>query len=99
MVQIVPVFFRPQVNITFLLSVLVDMFALTDTPRDRLDGDPDAVIRRLYSLYAKALHGYVGQFCPDRASADNIGQATFIPPTRHLPHLRAPAMPPPPSPL
>ncbi len=68
------------------------MFALTDTPRDRLDGDPDAVIRRLYSLYAKALHGYVGQFCPDRASADDIVQETFIPfirAWRHLPELSA----------
>jgi RNA polymerase sigma-70 factor, ECF subfamily len=65
------------------------MFALTDTPRDRLDGDPDAVIRRLYSLYATALHGYVGQFCPDRASADDIVQETFIRAWRHLPELSA----------
>ena len=41
-------------NVTHLLSVLVDMAALTDAPRDGLGGDPDAVIRRLYSRYAKA---------------------------------------------
>jgi RNA polymerase sigma-70 factor (ECF subfamily) len=77
------------VNKAFLLSVLVDMSAITDPPRDELDGDPDAVIRHLYSLYAKALHGYVEQFCPDRASADDIVQETFIRAWRHLPQLSA----------
>jgi hypothetical protein len=65
------------------------MFAITDTPRDGLDGDPDAVISRLYSRYAKALHGYVEQFCPDPASAEDIVQETFIRAWRHLPRLSA----------
>ena len=74
---------------TLLLSVLVDMAAITDVPAGELGGDPDAVIRQLYSLYAKALHGYVEQFCPDRASADDIVQETFIRAWRHLPQLSA----------
>jgi RNA polymerase sigma-70 factor (ECF subfamily) len=77
------------VNVTHLLSVLVDMAANTDALRDGLGGDPDAVIRELYSDYAKALHGYVEQFCPDRASADDIVQETFIRAWRHLPQLSA----------
>ena len=48
------------------------MAATTDVPPGELGGDPDAAIRQLYSHYAKALHGYVEQFCPDRASADDI---------------------------
>ena len=63
------------------------MAAITDAPRDGLGGDPDAVIRELYSHYAKALLGYVEQFCPDRASADDIVQETFIRAWRHLPQL------------
>jgi RNA polymerase sigma-70 factor, ECF subfamily len=63
--------------------------AITDAHRDGLGGDPDAVIRELYSPYAKALHGYVEQFCPDRASADDIVQETFIRAWRHLPQLSA----------
>jgi RNA polymerase sigma-70 factor, ECF subfamily len=77
------------VNITLILSVLVDMFASTDVPADELGGDPDAVIRQLYSHHAEALHGYVEQFCPDRASADDIVQETFIRAWRHLPQLSA----------
>jgi RNA polymerase sigma-70 factor (ECF subfamily) len=77
------------VNITHLLSVLVDMAAITDAPRDGRGDDPDAVIRELYSDYAKALHGYVEQFCPDRTSADDIVQETFIRAWRHLPQLNA----------
>jgi RNA polymerase sigma-70 factor, ECF subfamily len=65
------------------------MAAITDAPRDGLGGDPDAVIRELYSNYAKALHGYVEQFCPDRSSADDIVQETFIRAWRHLPQLSA----------
>ena len=65
------------------------MAAITDAPRDGLGGDPDAVIRELYSHYAKALHGYVEQFCADRASADDIVQETFIRAWRHLPQLSA----------
>ena len=45
------------------------------------------MIRQLYSHYAKALHGYVEQFCPDQASADDIVQETFIRAWRHLPQL------------
>jgi RNA polymerase sigma-70 factor (ECF subfamily) len=65
------------------------MAAITDVHADELRGDPDAVIRQLYSHYAKALHGYVEQFCPDRASADDIVQETFIRAWRHLPLLSA----------
>src|ERR1700744_129710 len=60
------------------------MTANTDAHRDS-----DAVIRELYSLHAKALHGYVGRFCLDRASADDIVQETFIRAWRHLPQLSA----------
>ena len=77
------------VNATFLLSVLVDMASSTIAPGGELPGDPDAAIRQLYSHYAKALHGYVDQFCPDRASADDIVQETFIRAWRHLPQLSA----------
>jgi RNA polymerase sigma-70 factor (ECF subfamily) len=77
------------VNITIILSVLVDMFAFTDVLADELGGDPDAVIRQLYSHHAEALHGYVEQFCPDRASADDIVQETFIRAWRHLHQLSA----------
>ena len=76
-------------NVTHLLSVLVDMAAKTDALQDGLSGDADAVIRELYSDYAKALHGYVEQFCPDRTSADDIVQETFIRAWRHLPQLSA----------
>jgi RNA polymerase sigma-70 factor, ECF subfamily len=65
------------------------MAAITDAPQDGLRGDPDAVIRELYSDHAKALHGYVEQFCPDRTSADDIVQETFIRAWRHLPQLSA----------
>jgi RNA polymerase sigma-70 factor (ECF subfamily) len=81
------------VNATVLLSVLVDMSATTYAPGGELPGDPDAVIRELYSHYAKALHAYVEQFCPDRASADDIVQETFIRAWRHLPQLRADGRP------
>jgi RNA polymerase sigma-70 factor, ECF subfamily len=76
-------------NITHLLSVLVDMTASANVPRDQLGGDPDAVIRELYSHHARALRGYVAQFCPDGASADDIVQETFIRAWRHLPQLSA----------
>ena len=65
------------------------MAAITYAPRDGRSGDPDAVIRALYTDYAKALHGYVEQFCPDRTSADDIVQETFIRAWRHLPQLSA----------
>jgi RNA polymerase sigma-70 factor (ECF subfamily) len=75
------------VNVIALLSVLVDMAADTQASGDELPGDPDAAIRYLYSHHAKALHAYVEQFCPDRASADDIVQETFIRAWRHLPQL------------
>jgi RNA polymerase sigma-70 factor (ECF subfamily) len=77
------------VNTTFLLSVLVAMSATTHAPGGELPGDPDAAIRQLYSHYARALHRYVEQFCPDQASADDIVQETFIRAWRHLPQLSA----------
>src|SRR5580658_2914676 len=80
---------RLPVNVAHLLFVLVDMAANTDALQDGLGGDPDAVIRELYSGYAKALHGYVEQFCPDRTSADDIVQEVFIRAWRHLPQLSA----------
>jgi RNA polymerase sigma-70 factor (ECF subfamily) len=69
------------------------MAANTQAPDGELPGDPDAAIRQLYSHYAKALHGYVEQFCPDRASADDIVQETFIRAWRHLPQLSADGRP------
>jgi RNA polymerase sigma-70 factor, ECF subfamily len=65
------------------------MSAITDIPRHGLDGDPDAVISQLYSLYATALRRYVEQFSPDPASAEDIVQETFIRAWRHLPRLSA----------
>jgi RNA polymerase sigma-70 factor, ECF subfamily len=65
------------------------MAANTQASGSSLPGDPDAAIRQLYSHYAKALHGYVEQFCPDQASADDIVQETFIRAWRHLPQLSA----------
>jgi RNA polymerase sigma-70 factor, ECF subfamily len=77
------------VNETLLLSVIVDMYSTTNAPRRDPRGDADATIRRLYSCHAEALHGYVRRFCPDRASADDIVQETFIRAWRHLPQLTA----------
>ena len=65
------------------------MSAITNAPRGELPGDADAAIRQLYSHHAKALHGFVERFCPDRASADDIVQETFIRAWRHLPRLSA----------
>jgi RNA polymerase sigma-70 factor (ECF subfamily) len=65
------------------------MSVTTQAAGGELPGDPDAVIRQLYSGHARALHAYVGQFCPDRASADDIVQETFIRAWRHLPQLSA----------
>jgi RNA polymerase sigma-70 factor, ECF subfamily len=65
------------------------MPTITTASRGRLPADDDAVIRELYSHHAKALHGYVERFCPDRASADDIVQETLIRAWRHLPQLTA----------
>jgi RNA polymerase sigma-70 factor, ECF subfamily len=65
------------------------MTANTDAHQGKRGGDSDAALRELYSHHAKALHGYVGKFCPDRASADDIVQETFIRAWRHLPQLSA----------
>jgi RNA polymerase sigma-70 factor, ECF subfamily len=80
-----------MVNATVLLSVLVVMSvirsAIPDAPRGEPAPDADAVVRQLYSHHAEALRGYVQRFCPDRASADDIVQETFIRAWRHLPQL------------
>jgi RNA polymerase sigma-70 factor (ECF subfamily) len=53
----------------------------------------DAAVRQLYARHSLALHGYVARFCPDRASADDIVQETFIRAWRHLPQLSADGRP------
>jgi RNA polymerase sigma-70 factor (ECF subfamily) len=58
-----------------------------DATRGELPADTDAAVRQLYSRHAQALHSYVLRFCPDRASADDIVQETFIRAWRHLPRL------------
>jgi RNA polymerase sigma-70 factor, ECF subfamily len=84
----------PQaLNQTVLLSVIVDVPANTDAHQSDLPGDADAAIRQLYSDHAEALYGYVRRFCPDRASADDIVQETFIRAWRHLRQLRADGRP------
>jgi RNA polymerase sigma-70 factor, ECF subfamily len=65
------------------------MSATTNLPRGEPSGDADAAVRQLYFHHASALHGYVERFCPDRASADDIVQETFIRAWRHLPQLSA----------
>src|SRR6266567_4152752 len=77
------------VNETSLLSVIVSMPTITTASRGQLPADADAAIRELYSRHAKALHGYVERFCPDRASADDIVQEILIRAWRHLPQLSA----------
>jgi RNA polymerase sigma-70 factor, ECF subfamily len=67
--------------------------ANNETPHSDLPGDADAAIRQLYSDHAEALYGYVRRFCPDRASADDIVQETFIRAWRHLPQLQADGRP------
>jgi RNA polymerase sigma-70 factor, ECF subfamily len=77
------------VNNFALLFVLVIMIAHQSAARDESAGAADAAIRQLYACHAVALHGYVARFCPDRASADDIVQETFIRAWRHLPELSA----------
>ena len=65
------------------------MTIILDATRGELSGDADAAIRQLYAGHATALHSYVQRFCPDRTSADDIVQETFIRAWRHLPQLTA----------
>jgi RNA polymerase sigma-70 factor (ECF subfamily) len=65
------------------------MSAILSATRGELPRDADAALRQLYSRHATALRGYVQPFCPDRASADDIVQETFIRAWRHLPQLSA----------
>jgi RNA polymerase sigma-70 factor (ECF subfamily) len=68
------------------------MLAISD-PRDELAGDADAALRQLYDRHARALRRYVGRFCPDAASAEDIVQETFIRAWRHLPQLASGDLP------
>lgn len=65
------------------------MSAIPHVTRGELPPNADAAVRLLYSRHAEALHAYVVRFCPDRASADDIVQETFIRAWRHLPQLTA----------
>jgi RNA polymerase sigma-70 factor (ECF subfamily) len=65
------------------------MLAISNAPHGQSACDADAAVRKLYARHAEALHGYVRQFCSDRASADDIVQETFIRAWRHLPQLSA----------
>lgn len=76
-------------NDTFLLSVLVDMDALTTTAAGDVPGGADAVVREMYSRHATELHAYAERFCLDSAEADDIVQETFIRAWHHLPKLSA----------
>ena len=80
-------------NGSILLSVLVIMLAISAAARDELGGDADAVVRQLYARHAPALRRYVERFCPDRSSADDIVQETFIRAWRHLPRLSSGDLP------
>jgi RNA polymerase sigma-70 factor (ECF subfamily) len=62
------------------------MLVITDAPGGPA-GDADAAVRQLYARHAPTLRRYVERFCPDRASADDIVQETFIRAWRHLPQL------------
>ena len=76
-------------NVLTLLSVLVVMFASSYAVPEELAGDDDTAVRQLYERHARALRRYVERFCPDRASADDIVQETFIRAWRHLPLLNS----------
>jgi RNA polymerase sigma-70 factor (ECF subfamily) len=65
------------------------MSAIPHVTRGELPPNADAAVRLLYSRQAEALHAYVVRFCPDRASADDIVQETFIRAWRQLPQLTA----------
>jgi RNA polymerase sigma-70 factor, ECF subfamily len=65
------------------------MSAIPHVTRGGLPPNADAAVRLLYLRHAEALHAYVVRFCPDRASADDIVQETFIRAWRHRPQLTA----------
>jgi RNA polymerase sigma-70 factor (ECF subfamily) len=65
------------------------MIGLSNTNRDELDPDADVAVRQLYARHAGALQRYAERFCPDRASAEDIVQETFIRAWQHLPRLSA----------
>ncbi|HLK75696.1 MAG TPA: sigma-70 family RNA polymerase sigma factor, partial [Streptosporangiaceae bacterium] len=63
------------------------MLVISDSADGGPAGDADAAVRELYAHHALALRRYVERFCPDRATADDIVQETFIRAWRHLPLL------------
>jgi len=69
------------------------MLAIQNAARDESARAADAAVRQLYARHAGALHRYVARYCPDRASADDIVQETFIRAWRHLPQLSAEGRP------
>jgi RNA polymerase sigma-70 factor, ECF subfamily len=68
------------------------MLVMPEAPGGPAD-DADAAIRQLYARHAPALRRYVERFGPDRASADDIVQETFIRAWRHLPQLSSAGFP------
>jgi RNA polymerase sigma-70 factor, ECF subfamily len=84
-----PAALTARVNKIRLLFVLVGMSAIPHVTRGELPPNADAAVRLLYSRHAEALRAYVVRFRPDRASADDIVQETFIRAWRHLPQLTA----------
>ena len=69
------------------------MLVIQNAARDESARAADAAVRQLYARHAVALHRYVARFCPDRTSADDIVQETFIRAWRHLPELSAEGRP------
>jgi RNA polymerase sigma-70 factor, ECF subfamily len=69
------------------------MSVIQNAARDESARAADAAVRQLYARHAMVLHGYVARFCPDRATADDIVQETFIRAWRHLPQLSAEGRP------
>jgi RNA polymerase sigma-70 factor, ECF subfamily len=65
------------------------MSAIPHVTRGELPPNAGAAVRLLHSSHAEALHACVVRFCPDRASADDIVQETFIRAWRHLRQLTA----------
>ena len=65
------------------------MSAIQHARGRQLADDGDAALRQLYAHHAQAVRSYVVRFSPDRASADDIVQETFIRAWRHLPQLTA----------